>query len=122
MRVLIPVVALCAGGRTALAQEDYLYCSIFHEQPVMTMFHGEVFHGDQRVAHEARRDAMLLSPEAWPQPDNVVDLGRVIGMLSPDAVEFGRTPRSAIAQAMEMARFVVDGRKNCKNCDTRQQE
>ena len=71
MRMLVPVALLCAGGRTALAQEDYLYCSIFHESPERTVFYGEVFHGDWRLASEYEsefRDFLQAGGHA-PDPD-----------------------------------------------------
>ena len=61
--------------------------------------------------YDARRDVILLAPEeTLPRPANVEEFERMVNALSPDGLDFGRSPKTVVDQAIRMARFIVRGR------------
>ena len=66
--------------------------------------------------YDARRDAVLLTTEeGFPRPGSIAELERMMQAMSPDGLDFGRSPRTTVEQALQMARLVGErGRKRGK--------
>ncbi len=64
--------------------------------------------------YNGRRDAIRLAPtEAFPQPKNVAELEQMMYALSPDSLDFGRSPKVVVDRAMQLARtFRQDGKNS----------
>lgn len=63
--------------------------------------------------YQARRDTIHLNEmEELPRPEDVDDLGRMMEALSPDGLDFGRSPKTAVDLAMQFARTIGYDRKN----------
>ena len=63
--------------------------------------------------YNGRRDAIRLAPtEAFPQPESVDELEQMMYALSPDGLDFGRSPKSVIDLAMQLARSFRRVHKN----------
>ncbi len=68
--------------------------------------------------YNARRDAIRLTTvEALPQLGNVDELEQMVHALSPDGVDFGRSPKSVIDLAIQLAR---PAKRYWKNSATRE--
>ena len=62
--------------------------------------------------YRARRDALRLNEmERLPRPENVDELGRMMEALSPDGLDFGSSPKTAVNLAMQLARTIRPDRK-----------
>ena len=62
--------------------------------------------------YDARRDVVLLAAEDQiPQPRSFADLDRMMRAMSPDALDFGRSPRTTVEQAMQMAGLIRGRRR-----------
>ena len=61
------------------------------------------YHSRMSAFYEARADALFL---ARLDPDRY-DIGRVVALLSPDAIDFGRLPRSPYDRVAEVASVVA---------------
>lgn len=63
--------------------------------------------------YQARRDTIQLNEmEELPRPENVDELGRMMEALSPDGLDFGRSPKTAADMAMQLARTIGYDRKS----------
>ena len=70
--------------------------------------------------YDARRDAVLLTAEdRLPQPGSIAELDRMMRAMSPDALDFGRSPRTTIEQTMQMAGLIVKRRGKRRRKDSK---
>ena len=57
--------------------------------------------------YQARRDAIHLNEmEELPRPENVEELGRMLEALSPDGLDFGQSPKTAVDLTKQLARTI----------------
>ena len=62
--------------------------------------------------YQARQDTIRLNEmERLPRPENVDELGRMMESLSPDGLDFGSSPKTAVNLAMQFARHIRSDRK-----------